>query len=128
MAVAAEAADRSLAASAPALAPVVVVWAGTEGLLDDVPVEDVRRFEAEFLDHLRRNRAGILDTIRETGEMSDDTVTALKEAVADFRRGFETRGGGTLSATDEHAEPAGEEDIDQESVARRRPPAQTDNK
>ena len=107
---------------------VVVVWAGTEGLLDDVPVEDVRRFEAEFLDQLRRNRAGILDTIRETGEMSDDTVTALKEAVADFRRGFETRGGGTLSATDEHAEPAGEEDIDQESVARRRPPAQTDNK
>jgi F-type H+-transporting ATPase subunit alpha len=107
---------------------VVVVWAGTEGLLDDVPVEDVRRFEAEFLDHLRRNRAGILDTIRETGEMSDDTVTALKEAVADFRRGFETRGGGTLSATDEHAEPAEEEDIDQESVARRRPPAQTDNK
>jgi F-type H+-transporting ATPase subunit alpha len=107
---------------------VVVVWAGTEGLLDDVPVEDVRRFEAEFLDHLRRNRAGILDTIRETGEMSDDTVTALKEAVADFRRGFETRGGGTLSATDEYAEPAEDEDIDQESVARRRPPAQTDNK
>ena len=107
---------------------VVVVWAGTEGLLDDVPVEDVRRFEAEFLDHLRRNRAGILDTIRETGEMSDDTVTALEEAVADFRRGFETRGGGTLSATDEHAEPAEEEDIDQESVARRRPPAQADNK
>jgi F-type H+-transporting ATPase subunit alpha len=107
---------------------VVVVWAGTEGLLDDVPVEDVRRFEAEFLDHLRRNRAGILDTIRETGEMSDDTVNALKEAVADFRRGFETRGGGTLSATDEHAEPAEEEDIDQESVARRRPPAQADNK
>jgi F-type H+-transporting ATPase subunit alpha len=107
---------------------VVVVWAGTEGLLDDVPVEDVRRFEAEFLDHLRRNRAGILDTIRETGEMSDDTVNALKEAIADFRRGFETRGGGTLAATDEHAEAAEEEDIDQESVARRRPPAQTDNK
>jgi F-type H+-transporting ATPase subunit alpha len=107
---------------------VVVVWAGTEGLLDDVPVEDVRRFEDEFLDYTRRNRAGILDTIRETGEMSDDTVNALKEAIADFRRGFETRGGGTLSATDEYAEPAEEEDIDQESVARRRPPAQTDNK
>jgi len=107
---------------------VVVVWAGTEGLLDDVPVEDVRRFEDEFLDYTRRNRGGILDTIRETGELSDDTATALKEAIADFRRGFETRGGGTLAATDEHAEAAEEEDIDQESVARRRPPAQTDNK
>ena len=107
---------------------VVVVWAGTEGLLDDVPVEDVRRFEDEFLDYTRRNRGGILDTIRETGELSDDTATALKEAIADFRRGFETRGGGTLAATDEHAEAAEEEDIDQESVARRRPPARTDNK
>jgi F-type H+-transporting ATPase subunit alpha len=107
---------------------VVVVWAGTEGLLDDVPVEDVRRFEDEFLDYTRRNRGGILDTIRETGELSDDTATALEEAIADFRRGFETRGGGTLAATDEHAEAAEEEDIDQESVARRRPPAQTDNK
>src|SRR5690242_3525054 len=107
---------------------VVVVWAGTEGLLDDVPVEDVRRFEGEFLDYVRRNRGGILDTLRETGDLSDDTVTALKDAIADFRRGFETRGGGTLSATDEHAEPAEEEDIDQESVARRRPPARADNK
>jgi F-type H+/Na+-transporting ATPase subunit alpha len=107
---------------------VVVVWAGNEGLLDDVPVEDVRRFEDEFLDYVRRNRAGILDTLRETGDLSDDTVTALKDAIADFRRGFETRGGGTLSATDEHAEPAEEEDIDQESVARRRPPARADNK
>jgi F-type H+/Na+-transporting ATPase subunit alpha len=107
---------------------VVVVWAGNEGLLDDVPVEDVARFEDEFLDYTRRNRAGILDTIRETGDLSDDTATALKEAMADFRRGFETRGGGTLSATDEYAEPAEDEDIDQESVARRRPPARTDNK
>jgi F-type H+-transporting ATPase subunit alpha len=107
---------------------VVVVWAGTEGLLDDVPVEDVRRFEDEFLDYVRRNRAGILDTIRETGDLSDDTANGLKDAIAHFRRGFETRGGGTLSATDEYAEPAEDEDIDQESVARRRPPAQTDNK
>ena len=107
---------------------VVVVWAGTEGLLDDVPVEDVRRFEDEFLDYTRRNRGGILDTIRETGDLSDDTLTVLKDAIADFRRGFETRGGGTLSAADEHVEPAEEEDIDQESVARRRPPARADNK
>src|SRR5207248_9047760 len=33
---------------------VVSIWAGTTGQLDDVPVEDIRRFEAEFLDFLRR--------------------------------------------------------------------------
>ena len=36
---------------------VVTVWAGTSGLLDDVPLEDIRRFEGEFLDHLRREQA-----------------------------------------------------------------------
>ena len=40
---------------------VVSVWAGTNGYLDDVPVEDVRRFESEFLDHLR-HRTEVLTT------------------------------------------------------------------
>ncbi len=40
---------------------VVSVWAGTTGALDEVPVEDIRRFEAEFLDYLERHDAGILD-------------------------------------------------------------------
>src|SRR5271169_4291266 len=47
---------------------VVSVWAGTSGFLDDVPVGDVRRFESDFLDELRRNKPGILATIRETGQ------------------------------------------------------------
>src|SRR5271169_584461 len=47
---------------------VVSVWAGTSGFLDDVPVEDIDRFEDEFLDELRRNKPGILATIRETGQ------------------------------------------------------------
>ncbi len=34
---------------------VVSIWAGTTGQLDDVPIEDVRRFETEFLDYLRRS-------------------------------------------------------------------------
>src|SRR5580704_10863205 len=46
---------------------VVSVWAGTEGYLDDVPIEDIRRFETDFLDDLQRNRPGIYDAIRETG-------------------------------------------------------------
>src|SRR6202020_541163 len=38
---------------------VVAVWVGNEGYLDDVPVEDVRRFENEFLNELERSDAGI---------------------------------------------------------------------
>jgi F-type H+-transporting ATPase subunit alpha len=75
---------------------VVTVWAGTSGFLDDVPVEDIARFEEEFLDSLQRNHSGIYDAIRETGEMSDDTATGLKDAIEEFRRGFEISGGDML--------------------------------
>ena len=45
---------------------VVSIWAGTTGELDEVPVEDIRRFETEFLDYLRASNKGIFDSIRET--------------------------------------------------------------
>ncbi len=94
---------------------VVSIWAGTTGQLDDVPLEDVRRFEDEFLDYVQRSKPGIYDAIRETGDLSDDTVTALKDAVDDFRRGFEVRGG-ELLVNDEPAEALDEDDVDQETV------------
>jgi F-type H+/Na+-transporting ATPase subunit alpha len=90
---------------------VVSVWAGTNGYLDDVPVEDVSRFEAEFLDEVGRKHQGIYDSIRETGDLSEDTATALKDAIDQFRRGFEITGGGML-VSDEPAEPLGEESSD----------------
>jgi F-type H+/Na+-transporting ATPase subunit alpha len=102
---------------------VVSIWAGTTGQLDDVPVEDVRRFETEFLDYLRRDQPGILAAIRETKELSDDTVTALKDAIDRFRRTFEVTGGQLLvSDADESAEPLGAGETRQETVDRYREP------
>ncbi|MEU7985739.1 F0F1 ATP synthase subunit alpha [Streptosporangium canum] len=75
---------------------VVSVWAGTTGELDDVPVEDIRRFEADFHDYLSRESKGIFDSIRETKELSDDTVTALKDAITEFKKSFETSSGELL--------------------------------
>jgi F-type H+-transporting ATPase subunit alpha len=88
---------------------VVSVWMGTSGYTDDVPVEDVRRFESEFLDALGRQHPGIYEAIRETGDLSEDTVIALKDAVEQFRKGFETSSGEMLVTEEEPAEPlAGE--------------------
>ncbi|WP_433253152.1 F0F1 ATP synthase subunit alpha [Streptosporangium sp. CA-135522] len=75
---------------------VVSVWAGTTGELDDVPVEDIRRFETDFLDYLSRENKGIFDSIRETKDLSDDTVTALKDAITEFKKTFETASGELL--------------------------------
>jgi F-type H+/Na+-transporting ATPase subunit alpha len=96
---------------------VVSVWAGTTGQLDDVPVEDIGRFESELLDSIQREHAGIYDAIRETGDLSEDTITALKDAVEEFRRGFETSSG-ELLVKDEPAEAIEEEEIEREGVAR----------
>jgi F-type H+/Na+-transporting ATPase subunit alpha len=105
---------------------VVSVWIGTTGQLDDVPLEDVRRFEAEFLDYVQRTHQGIYGAIRETGELSDDTVVALKDAVEEFRNGFETSAGELLVPPEEQAEQMKESDVQQEKVPKYtpRPPAE----
>ena len=102
---------------------VVSLWAGTTGQLDDVPVEDIRRFETEYLDYLRRSYAGLLTAIRETNDLTDDNVTTLKEATDRFRRTFEVTGGQLLVASDEAVPALGEGEDKQESIARYEPPA-----
>jgi len=79
---------------------VVSIWAGTTGQLDEVPVDDIRRFEDEFLDYVGRSHAGIFDAIRETSRLSDDTKTALKDAIENFKKSFAT-GSGELLVTDD---------------------------
>ena len=98
---------------------VVSIWAGSNGYLDDVPVDDIGRFETDFLDYLRRSHAGILQTIRESLALTEDTVTALKDAVEEFRKGFETSSGELLRGEDEESEPL--ENEGQETITRRVP-------
>ncbi|WP_242884612.1 F0F1 ATP synthase subunit alpha [Actinomadura litoris] len=96
---------------------VVSVWAGTSGALDDVPVADIRRFEREFLDHVEREEGGLLTSIRETGQLSDDGLTSLKNAITEFKRGFQTSEGDLLGA-EEAAEASGDEAVQQETITR----------
>src|ERR1700745_2656262 len=108
----------------PVEGEVVSIWAGSNGYLDDVPLEDVARFEHDFLDYLRRSREGILTAIRETLALTRATVTALKDAIEEFRKGFETSSGELLSAEDEQSEPL--ESEGQETIARRVPKPETE--
>ncbi len=101
---------------------VVAVWAGTSGSLDDVPVEDIDRFEDDFLDYLQRSQAGIYDAIRETGDLSEDTITALKDAIDEFRRGFEITGGDLLVSDGAEDGDAADADPGQEAVKKYVPP------
>jgi len=69
---------------------VAIIFAGGNGYLDDVKVEDVRRFEAEFLRYLDNNKASLLDGIREKRELNDDFKAQLKTALDEFKRQFKS--------------------------------------
>jgi F-type H+-transporting ATPase subunit alpha len=71
----------------PVQEQVVSVWAGTEGKLDDVPVGEIRRFEAEFLQYLRHKHEGILATIADH-KWDDEVISSLDQAIASFKQMF----------------------------------------
>ena len=100
---------------------VVSIWAGTTGKLDDVPTEDIRLFEQQFLDHLRRT-TGLLDTIRETGKLEDDTVQALEREISEFGKGFRTSGGHAINAPghDDEVQALEDDDVNQEQIVRKK--------
>jgi F-type H+/Na+-transporting ATPase subunit alpha len=98
----------------------VSLWSGTSGKLDRVPAEDVLRFEREFIDYLRRSHAGILDSIRESNDFSDDTATALEDAFEEFTNQFETSEGGSIRAGHEEHEALADEDVEQEQIVRQK--------
>src|SRR5471032_368677 len=99
---------------------VVSIWAGTNGKLDDVPVEDVLRFERELLDYLGRNTE-VLNTIRDTNVLDDDTRKALEAAVDKFSEGFLTGEGRALNAAGkEQFNEIEPEDIAQEQITKQK--------
>ncbi|WP_353081062.1 F0F1 ATP synthase subunit alpha [Tessaracoccus lapidicaptus] len=97
---------------------VVSVWAGIEGHFDDVPVDDVLRFEQEFLDHLRHN-ATVLQSIAETNVFGDEAKESTAKALADFKRVFRTSEGKLLVGHEEH-KPLADEQIGQETIVRQK--------
>jgi F-type H+/Na+-transporting ATPase subunit alpha len=97
---------------------VVSVWAGIQGLMDEVPVDDVLRFERELLDHLRHH-GDSLRNIRETKTFDDDTAAALREQIAEFKKGFQTSEGKLLARREEHVA-LEEEDVTQEQIVRQK--------
>ena len=96
---------------------VVSIWAGTTGRLDEVPVEDIRRFEAEFLQYLDSNHADLLGEVRETRDMSDANIEKLVAAIAAFKKTF-MKSDGTPLIVDEQFDALAESEIKRNTVTR----------
>src|SRR6056297_1882402 len=67
---------------------VVVIYAGTKGYLDAIPVSAVSKFEEEFLRHMRTDGSDLLETIRSDKALSDETEKKLVERLDSFSEGF----------------------------------------
>src|SRR5665213_2569377 len=67
---------------------VVIIYAGSKGFVDEIPVSEVQRFEAEAREYFRANHADLLDTIRTTGKLPEGD--ALEKALRTFTDNFDT--------------------------------------
>ena len=96
------------------------LWLGTTGRLDRVPTDDVLRFESEFLDYVRREHSGILDTIAETNKFEEDTEKALEDAYDKFLDMFETSDGQSIKVGKEEHEALPEDELEQEQIVKQK--------
>jgi F-type H+-transporting ATPase subunit alpha len=102
---------------------VVSIWMGTTGKLDSIAVDDVRRFEADFLDHLRRSRVELLDAIRETGKFEEETEQALDSEIENFKaKLFQASGADGVQAGNEAEDEAAAraQESEQEKIVKQR--------
>ncbi|MGQ0572954.1 MAG: F0F1 ATP synthase subunit alpha [Pseudonocardia sp.] len=113
-------------APVPVQEEVVSIWLGTTGKLDSVPVADVRRFESEALDHIRRNHEGVLAEIRDTGKLTDENTERLVGIVDEFKKGFTATDGSSVVPKERAAEALDEDEVDRESVKVNKPAPKKD--
>ena len=99
---------------------VVAIFLGTRGHLDSVPIQDVRKFEQEFLEHVKGSHEAILKEIRESKKLSEELEGTLENVVNEFKKGFDTTDGSSV-VPDEHVDAMDEEDVEKESVKVRKP-------
>jgi F-type H+-transporting ATPase subunit alpha len=70
---------------------VLILWAATSGQLDDLPVDQVRRFEADFQRFIEASHPGTLNAIREKKSLTDEIKGELVQAVTDFKSSWQER-------------------------------------
>jgi F-type H+-transporting ATPase subunit alpha len=97
---------------------IVVIWAGTTGQLDDVPVGDVKRFEAELLEWIKRNRSDTFTAIDSTGQLSDEQVETLQSGVNEFKVLFKQGETGGNVGNEAQAAPLADGSESRETVTR----------
>jgi F-type H+-transporting ATPase subunit alpha len=70
---------------------VAVIWAATNGYLDELPVTAIRQYEAEFVQFLKSKYATTMDALRQRKEMTEEVATGFKKAADEFKGLFSAK-------------------------------------
>ncbi|MBA4116340.1 MAG: hypothetical protein H0X71_07890, partial [Rubrobacter sp.] len=68
---------------------VAMIYAATQGMLSDVETENVPDYEAQLRDYLRDSHGELLEDIRDSRELSDETAEKLEDAIESFNENYE---------------------------------------
>ncbi len=74
--------------SLPEALEILSIWAVTNGYLDDIPVDDITRFESEFHDFTRSKYQKLLDLLSKGEKPDDSTIKQMQKAVTEFKKIF----------------------------------------
>jgi F-type H+-transporting ATPase subunit alpha len=96
---------------------VISIFAGTNGFLDDIPVEDVKRFESELLEYVRSRHPDIPREIVEAGSLSDASEKQLGLAIEEFKKSFSPEEEGEPGARESLKQVIGEKDTGWERMS-----------
>ena len=99
------------------------IYLAGEGEFDDVPVEDVRRFESELLEHLQDTQPAVFEQIDGGVAFSDESKATLKSATANFKKSFQTSEGAPL-ASEAPVEALDEDELKKQQITVSRKTAQ----
>jgi F-type H+-transporting ATPase subunit alpha len=94
---------------------IVSIYLAGEGFYDSVPVEDVRRFETELLEHLHHSASDVYSQIDGGGALSDESKSTLEAKTNEFKEGFQTTDGSSV-VNEPEAEALSEDEIDRETL------------
>ena len=67
---------------------IAIIYAGSNNLLKDIPVDQVKKFERDYLDYLNSKHRDTLDTLK-SGKLTDEAIAVLREAAVEITKHFE---------------------------------------
>ena len=64
---------------------VLIIWSATNGFTDDVPIEDIRKFEGDLLSFIENSHPAVLQKLREKKAVTDEVQKDLEQSLKDFK-------------------------------------------